>query len=171
VISGLKFGEVPEFPGQRMVLGGHFAVQVGTTAYDWTARQFDPQASVPLVLPVDQWHGEWSKMGSRAAAEKKTYYHVTSYKAWPEIRASGIRPGADGKVWLWDNLGHALHFAESWSNPAVPPCILAVRSDATAEQTFWGDAWTIPSMVEVYDIIRPEDFHLFDSDLQQFRAR
>jgi hypothetical protein len=29
VVSGLRFGEIPEFPGTEVILGGHFAVAVG----------------------------------------------------------------------------------------------------------------------------------------------
>lgn len=68
VVSGLKFGEMPEFPGQRLVLGGHFAVQVGPMVYDWTARQFDPTAPVPMVTTIDQWRDEWLRLGFRSTA-------------------------------------------------------------------------------------------------------
>lgn len=67
VISGMKMGEMPEFPGMRMMLAGHFAVLVGDTVYDWTARQFEPQAAVPKVVTETEWRAEWTKPGKTAA--------------------------------------------------------------------------------------------------------
>lgn len=101
---------------------------------------------------------------------KQTYYHVTTYSNWADIRSNGLRAGGDGKIWLWDNIGHALHYAEGWTNPEIKPCIVVVRSDAIAEPTWWGDAWTIaiPSH-HVYDIIRPEDFRHYEQDLRLWR--
>lgn len=59
VVSGVRFGEMPEFPGHEVLLGGHYAVLVGDTVYDWTARQFDPQCDFPLVVPLSQWRSTW----------------------------------------------------------------------------------------------------------------
>lgn len=65
-ISGARFGEVPEFPGMRLLLTAHCAVQIqtdhGPVVYDWTARQFDPEVAVPLVQPLDQWRQEWAPL-------------------------------------------------------------------------------------------------------------
>lgn len=69
VISGREFGEVPEFPGVRLLLRGHFAVLVaadeasavdGTAVYDWTGRQFDPGCEVPLVTTLGRWRERWT---------------------------------------------------------------------------------------------------------------
>lgn len=63
VISGARFGEVDQFPGVRLMLGGHFAVLVadeeGDTVFDWTARQFDPKAPVPEVMALSRWRQVW----------------------------------------------------------------------------------------------------------------
>jgi hypothetical protein len=59
VVSGMRFGEIPEFPGTEVVLGGHFAVSVGTSVIDWTARQFDPCAQVPVVVSLGEWRKVW----------------------------------------------------------------------------------------------------------------
>lgn len=66
VVDGVRFGEVPEFPGERLMLGGHYAVAVttdgGKTVCDWTARQFDPNAPVPLVKPLAVWRETWQRL-------------------------------------------------------------------------------------------------------------
>ena len=66
VVSGLRFGEIPEFPGTEVILGGHFAVAVGGTVVDWTARQFNPAALVPEVVPLGQWRGVWQGIAATA---------------------------------------------------------------------------------------------------------
>ena len=72
-ISGVMMGEVPEIPGTTAVLAGHYAVLVhdqaadgspGDVVYDWTARQFDPTARVPLIQPLAQWRATWTELGS-----------------------------------------------------------------------------------------------------------
>lgn len=60
VISGVRYGE---FMGHRVVAGGHFAVQVGNDVYDWTIRQFEPNASVPKVCSIVEWRAQWEKLG------------------------------------------------------------------------------------------------------------
>ena len=60
VISGVRMGQ---FQGVPVVLNGHFAVRVDDTVYDWTARQFDPDAPVPLVEPVAAWRERWPALG------------------------------------------------------------------------------------------------------------
>lgn len=59
VINGVRMGE---FMGHRVVEVGHFAVQVGETVYDWTARQFDEGAAVPVVEPVSVWRERWTSL-------------------------------------------------------------------------------------------------------------
>jgi hypothetical protein len=70
VVSGLRFGEDPHFPGERVVTGGHFAVQVPTrrdaagawgspVVVDWSARQFDPVAPVPELTAPETWRQTW----------------------------------------------------------------------------------------------------------------
>lgn len=67
-ISGMLMGTAPEFEGETLVLAGHYAVlvhdqdsagQPADVVYDWTARQFDPSARVPLVQPLTQWRETW----------------------------------------------------------------------------------------------------------------
>ena len=60
VVMGARVGEDPRFPGVRLFLGGHYAVAVGDTVYDWTARQFNPAAPVPLVQPLEEWRTTWA---------------------------------------------------------------------------------------------------------------
>lgn len=62
VISGARFGEVPEFPGRRLLLQGNFAVLVPDgdgMVFDWTARQYDGKCPVPLVTPLAAWRQTW----------------------------------------------------------------------------------------------------------------
>lgn len=74
-ISGIQMGEIPQFPGVTLMLHGHFAALVATrfdeqasdgqgewtdeVVFDWTARQFDPDADVPLVVDLDEWRETW----------------------------------------------------------------------------------------------------------------
>jgi hypothetical protein len=37
----------------------HYVVRIGTRTFDATARQFDPQADVPLVLPMSAIRSQW----------------------------------------------------------------------------------------------------------------
>lgn len=64
VITGAKFGEMPEFPGIRLLMHGHCATLVtideAQVVYDWTARQFNPAVPVPLVQSLSEWRQEWS---------------------------------------------------------------------------------------------------------------
>lgn len=60
LIYGFKFGE---YFGQRVITQAHIAVQVGDQVYDWTARQFDPQAPVPKITSVEEFHAEWAPPG------------------------------------------------------------------------------------------------------------
>lgn len=53
VVSGFRMAE-------NVILCGHFAVRVGDDVWDWTARQFDPTAAVPLVIPWEEWCELWS---------------------------------------------------------------------------------------------------------------
>lgn len=61
LVSGVQMGE---FRGMPVVLRGHFAVQVGEKVFDWTARQFDPHAPVPVVEPVSAWRDRWPALGT-----------------------------------------------------------------------------------------------------------
>lgn len=45
-----------------LVLNGHTAVLVGERVYDWTARQFDASAPVPLIQPVSEWRTTWQRL-------------------------------------------------------------------------------------------------------------
>lgn len=49
-----------EFMGHRVVGAAHVAVLSGGMVYDWTARQFDPGAPVPLVQTVEEFRSTWA---------------------------------------------------------------------------------------------------------------
>lgn len=82
VISGIKTGEHPQFPGSTLILAGNFAVLVplpeGTAnqdgdpgdgiAIDWTARQYDPAVSVPAITSAADWRKEWPAFGTSQSA-------------------------------------------------------------------------------------------------------
>lgn len=61
-VTGFLKGSVPPFTGEA-ILCGHTAAEVpgpgGPLAVDWTARQFDPHAPVPLVVPLADWQAFW----------------------------------------------------------------------------------------------------------------
>lgn len=61
-VTGFLKGSIPPFTGE-VILCGHTAAEVpgpdGWLAVDWTARQFDPRAPVPLVVPVTDWQAFW----------------------------------------------------------------------------------------------------------------
>ena len=61
VVSGFA---TAEFGGHVLVTCGHTAVRVGDTVYDWTARQFNPTAPVPLVLPYEEWRAAWPDLAT-----------------------------------------------------------------------------------------------------------
>lgn len=80
VVSGGEFGEVPQFPGVRLLLNGHFATLIehadpadtadggddgGGLVYDWTARQFDPDCLVPWVGTLAAWRTRWQPLSAR----------------------------------------------------------------------------------------------------------
>lgn len=62
VVTGARFGEAPQFPGVRLLLNAHSAALICETnvVYDWTARQFDPEAEWPLVQSLQRWREQWS---------------------------------------------------------------------------------------------------------------
>jgi hypothetical protein len=66
IISGVQFAYV-EFGGIRheVIENGHFAVRVEDRVYDWTARQFDPNAEVPMVVPTTAWRAQWHDLAAR----------------------------------------------------------------------------------------------------------
>jgi hypothetical protein len=73
VISGMEFGEVPEFPGVTLMLNGHYATLVAAPTdedperdivVDWTARQFDPNCTVPLIQTLGEWRERWKPLGT-----------------------------------------------------------------------------------------------------------
>lgn len=43
----------------NVILQGHFATLTDGSVIDWTARQFDPAADVPLIMPLTQWRQTW----------------------------------------------------------------------------------------------------------------
>lgn len=58
-IDGFSFGTLL---GKPIILNGHTAVRVGDQVYDWTARQFDPDAPHPLVCSVQEWRQTWKTL-------------------------------------------------------------------------------------------------------------
>jgi hypothetical protein len=60
--TGFLKARVPPFEGEVIVCG-HTTAEVpwatGRIAVDWTARQFDPSAPVPLVVPLTDWQAFW----------------------------------------------------------------------------------------------------------------
>lgn len=57
VISGVHFdGE------NRIILAGHAAARVGDLVFDWTLRQFYPDAEVPTITPLAQWRDTWKSL-------------------------------------------------------------------------------------------------------------
>lgn len=76
-VSGILMGTVAEFPDVPVVVAGHHAVLVhdqgpdgkpADVVYDWTARQFDPKARVPLVQPLEEWRQKWDEIGAPSAS-------------------------------------------------------------------------------------------------------
>lgn len=56
IVSGMR---CTTFLGVTIVQCAHVAVRVGDTVYDWTARQFNPDAGFPAVMTVEEWQAEW----------------------------------------------------------------------------------------------------------------
>jgi len=56
IISGVK---VERVDGMTLIQQGHFAVLHDGLVYDWTARQFDPDAPFPMVAPLAEWRQKW----------------------------------------------------------------------------------------------------------------
>jgi hypothetical protein len=46
----------------RIVHAGHAAALIDGVIYDWTARQFDADAPVPLVEPEASWRERWKPL-------------------------------------------------------------------------------------------------------------
>ncbi len=56
MISGFEMSD-------NIILQGHSGTLVyGSVVFDWTARQFDPAAEVPLVVPLAEWRQRWRKL-------------------------------------------------------------------------------------------------------------
>lgn len=72
-VDGFCFAQVPPF-SQEAILAGHSAVHVpaarapddtgGGLVIDWTARQFDPAAPVPLITTLTDWRGFWRDLAA-----------------------------------------------------------------------------------------------------------
>jgi hypothetical protein len=57
-VTGFKFAD----NACTIVTQGHTAVLIEDTVWDWTARQFDEKAPVPLLMPLSQWEAEWKPL-------------------------------------------------------------------------------------------------------------
>lgn len=131
----------------------------------------EDSGSISVIVPDQSWLRPTGRVAMRMLAKTagtKTYWHVTHYDNWPSIRDTGLKPRPGERVWLWDNVGHAAHFADGWAGKA---CIVVVRTEATSEPTFWGDAWTftdIPAS-QIYDVIRPDEIHFYAQDAEDYR--
>lgn len=67
VVRGAFSCELTLFPGNLITLAVHVAVQVQAPhgealAVDWTARQFEGDAPVPLIVPVAAWRQVWAAL-------------------------------------------------------------------------------------------------------------
>ena len=47
--------EIPIVDEDGELIAMHFATVIGETVWDWTFRQFHPDAPVPMVTPLDGW--------------------------------------------------------------------------------------------------------------------
>lgn len=63
VVDGVRMGKVDESLRVPLILGGHFAVNIAGTVYDWTARQFRPDAEVPEIMTLAEWRKTWRDIG------------------------------------------------------------------------------------------------------------
>ncbi len=76
VISGVRLGQHPAFPGIELVLAGHFAVLMPSQrnagraerergpVIDWTARQFAADAPVPSISTLASWRQTWRDLAA-----------------------------------------------------------------------------------------------------------
>lgn len=62
VVSGVHFDE-----DNRIILAGHAAARIGDTVFDWTLRQFYPDADVPTITPLAQWREDWKPLKEASA--------------------------------------------------------------------------------------------------------
>jgi len=51
--------QLTEFMGKPVIGNAHVAVRIGERVYDWTYRQFDPEAPVPRITTVEEFRTEW----------------------------------------------------------------------------------------------------------------
>lgn len=58
-----------EWGEHKVLLQAHTAVRVGRKVYDWTARQFDPEAPVPEVMSAAVWRQRWPDFASERGSE------------------------------------------------------------------------------------------------------
>lgn len=63
IVSGFRV--VTFLDGIEVITNGHVAVRVGDVVYDWTARQFDPDAKFPAIMTVPEWEAAWPSLSER----------------------------------------------------------------------------------------------------------
>lgn len=59
IVSGVQYDDFFGFP---VVAQGHIATLIGDQVFDWTYRQFDSEAPVPRVTPLNEWRVDWQEV-------------------------------------------------------------------------------------------------------------
>lgn len=66
VVTGARFERIPQLNVEAVVVAHQATVVTlpdGTTlVVDFTARQFDPHAPVPVVVPLPVWREQWQPL-------------------------------------------------------------------------------------------------------------
>lgn len=57
--NGISGAEQIHGQWQHKVSGGHTCALVGQFVYDWTLRQFEENADVPTITPIEGWRRDW----------------------------------------------------------------------------------------------------------------
>ncbi len=119
-------------------------------------------------------------LGSARTAGKPTFFHVTRQDLWPIIRREGLKPffasaGGSPLVWLFTDVGHAIHYADQFSAETVPGCIVVVRTDLARPHDggipgAYVSKVPIPAS-DIYDVIRQADFSFYESERQAWSDR
>ncbi len=63
IVSGFQYVEWGD--RKKILTQGHTAVRVGSgEVWDWTARQFDPDAGFPQIMTIEEWQAAWPGFAS-----------------------------------------------------------------------------------------------------------
>ena len=104
-VDGFCFTRFPPFK-QEAVVAGHTAVQALATCaqrdvsseivIDWTARQFDPDTPVPLVVTLADWRAFWRDPVADAAQSGETQVaRRPPRRSRPAANANGVQKVRD----------------------------------------------------------------------------